>query len=443
MKCGFSKKIITPPLGTALVGYYRERLAKGVIDDLYVKAVAFDDGEGKAVVIEADLCYLTKESCDQYRKDIAEACQVAEDAVFISCNHTHTGPLISKDFASDKEADPGYMAFLRSAVRDVAIYAMEDLKPARFFVANTEAKGISFVRRYRMKDGTSKTNPQPLDPNIDHAWGEPNETLKLLKIVREDADDIFVFNFGTHSDTINSEYISADFSAYACAAIEGAIPGTQSVFLLAPQGDVNHHDPSRPKRGHVISERVEEDPKEKIAHARYMGRVIAGNILAVCDRATEIPADGIRFGSVEVEVPSHQENEKLAHAIEINDLYEKYGREELARIRPGESIAEARRVIRLQNGPESFRFSVFAIRLGEFVLAGLPGEPFTAIRNAVDAGTPFENTMVCALVNDSGGYFPSTAAYSQGGYEAQTSSFGPGTEEIIVDGMIRLLKSLK
>ncbi len=45
------KKCITPPLGSPSVGYYKPRVTKGVIDDLYVRAVAFDDGEKKAVCI--------------------------------------------------------------------------------------------------------------------------------------------------------------------------------------------------------------------------------------------------------------------------------------------------------------------------------------------------------------------------------------------------------
>lgn len=443
MKCGFSKKVITPPLGAPMLGYYTERLAKGVIDDLYVRSTVFDDGKIKAAVIEADVCLLSEETCDEFKQAVAQSCGMPENAVFISCNHTHTGPMTAKDFASDKVPDPAYMDLLKNAMVTATAEAIEDLKPARFFTIDTQAKGISFVRRYRLKDGTSKTNPQPLDPNIDHAWDTPNETVKLLKIVREGAGDIFLVNFGTHSDTVAGDYITADYSAYLCAALEGAIPGSNCMFVLAPQGDVNHHDPSHPKRGHVISERAEEDPREKVAHARYMGRVIAGNVLAVCDRAVEIPTGDIRFGKIAVDVPSHQENDKLEHAIQINDLYEKYGREELAKRCPGESIAEARRIINLQNGPESFRFHLSALRIGDFVFAGFPGEPFTQIRNAVDEKTPFENTMVCALANGSGGYFPSTEAYSQGGYEVQTSAFAPGVAEILVDGMLQLLETLK
>ena len=54
-KAGFARVDITPPLGTPIVGYFEERHAKGVLDNLEANAVAFSDGNGTAVVIAADL----------------------------------------------------------------------------------------------------------------------------------------------------------------------------------------------------------------------------------------------------------------------------------------------------------------------------------------------------------------------------------------------------
>ena len=441
MKCGFYKTTINPPLGTPIIGYYSERLTKGIIDDLYAKAIAFESNGVKAVIIQLDLCLLPEDTCDEMRQTVAQFCGIDADAVFISCNHTHTGPLVSKDFASDKVADPNYMAFLKTSVRDVAAYAFEDLKSARFFAAETLAPGISFIRRFRMRDGSVRTNPDAQDPNIDHPLGQPNETVKLLKILREGGDDIYIFNFGTHADTVKGCYISADYSGYACRALEGALPGTQAVFLLAPQGDVNHYDVSKPNKGCIVSEKRDTDIKETAAHARHMGRVLAGSILAVCDRTQEIGSDGIRFGTSYAEVPSQQENHKLEEAMRINALYEAGRGKELAR--PGKNlnaiIAEARRIIRLKDGPATFSKKLSALKVGDFIFAGFAGEPFTAIRNRVEG----ENRMVCALWNGSGGYFPHTQAYEEGGYEVLTSSFGPGTDDILVKGMSDLLDQLK
>lgn len=445
MKCGFAKTTINPPLGTPIVGYYSERLTKGVIDDLQAKAIAFESEGVKAVIVQLDLCLLSEEYCNELRETAAAFCGMDANGVFISCNHTHTGPLTTKDFASDKVADPIYMESLKIKVRDIVAYAFEDLKPARFFVAENQAKGISFIRRFRMKDGSARTNPAAQDPNIDHPLGTPNETVKLLKILREGGDDIYLIHFGTHADTVSGCYISADYSGYACAALEGAIPGIQAAFILAPQGDVNHYNPTKPLKGKVISEKKDTDVKETAAHARYMGRVLAGSVLAVCDRATEIDVQGIKFGTSFVQVPSYQENDRLEEAIRINELYEAGRGKELET--PGISmttlVADARRVIRLKDGPDSFTKKLSALRVGDCVFAGFAGEPFTEIRNCVEEESPFENTFVCALFNGAGGYFPSTKAYQEGGYEVVTSSFGPGSDQLLIQGMKDLLDTLK
>ena len=445
MQCGFCKKVITPPLGTPICGYYVERLTKGVIDDLYVRAAAFSDGENKAVILVADLCLLSPALCSKYRKCIAEFCGISEDGVFFSMNHTHTGPLTGRDFASDREISQQYLDFLQVTFRDAAAYALEDLKPAEFYAAQTTAEGISFIRRYRMKDGCTRTNPAPLDPNIDHPLGTPNESLKLLKIVREGANDLFIFNFGTHSDTVGGEYISADYSGYACSTIEGAIPGTDAMFLLAPQGDVNHIDPSKPDWGRLISPRADVDVKERAAHARYMGRVIAGKLLTVCDRAEKISSDKIKWASMEVEIPSHQENDRLDEAKRINELYLSGREDEIGAtgMHLTEIIAEARRIVKLENGPTAYHYHVYALRMGDFVMAGLPGEPFTEIHNRISAATPFANTMVCCQINGSTGYFPTTKAFYEGGYEAKTSVYAAGVDDILVNSMCQLLEKLK
>ena len=445
LHCGFGKKEITPPLGTPMVGYYEARFSKGAIDRLYTRAIAFDDGERKAVVIAVDVCLLSKEFCDDLRGRIADFCQIAKDAIFISCSHTHTGPLVGKDFASGTETEPSYVEFLKYSIRDAAAIALEDLKPSRLFTADTNAEGISFIRRYKMKDGTTRTNPGELNPDIDHPIGIPNEEVRLLKIMRDGGDDIYVVNFGTHSDTVGGDYISADYPGYVCSTLEGALPGSHCMFLLGPQGDVNHLDFSKPNCGKVVSKVRDTDVKETAAHARHMGRVIAGKVLAVCDRAKEIIADEISFGTKELEFPSNQENHKLDEARRINDLYLAGRKEELPETGMGLTtmIAEARRIIKLEHGPLSYKYSVYAVKIGEFVFAGAPGEPFTEIARRIYAGSPFENTMLCCLTNASCGYIATSKAYEEGGYETKTSVYKAGADDILVEGMQELLQELK
>ena len=41
---GFGRCNITPAMGIQIYGYYKERIADGVLDELEVNAIAFSDG---------------------------------------------------------------------------------------------------------------------------------------------------------------------------------------------------------------------------------------------------------------------------------------------------------------------------------------------------------------------------------------------------------------
>lgn len=444
MKTGFSKICINPPYGSPICGYYEERLTKGILDDIFVRAIAFDDGKNKAVIIALDLVGFAQNYFDAMKASICEAVELDKDAIFINCSHTHTGPLVGKDFASDKKSSAAYDEFLISAVRDAAVYALNDLKESTFSTAKSKAENISFVRRYRMKDGTVATNPGVKNPNIDYVLDTPNETVKLVKIKRECAEDIFIVNFGTHPDSVGGEYISADYIGYVCNIIESAVPNTRCMFLQGVQGDVNHVNVN-PTEGESAISKIDFDSVPRgIRHAEHMGRVIAGAVLSVCSVTEEIKADSISFNTKKIDLPSHQENDRLEEAKRIYELYETGRTDELPfkEMALTTAVAEATRIIRLQNGPASFPFFLSAIKIGELVFAGIGGEPFTQIGNRICENSPFKETILCCLTNSEGGYIPTTKAYSEGGYEAKSSSLKPGSDDLMVCGMTELLSNL-
>lgn len=444
MKTGFAKVCINPPYGAPIVGYYEERLTKGIIDSLYARAVAFDDGEKKAVIVALDLCLLPQEFYDNMKATINRDTGIDKDAIFINCSHTHTGPLLGKDFASDKKSSPAYDEFLISSVRDAAVYAITDLAESTVEIARSKAENISFVRRFRMKDGSVATNPGVNNPNIGHPLGTPNETVILIKILREGADDIYLVNFGTHPDSVGGDYISADYMGFVCSIIENAVPNTKCVFLLAPQGDVNHVNVHPTVGESAISEIDFDGVPRSIKHAEHMGRIVAGAVLSICSITEKVKTDKISYASKEVSLPSYRENDRIEEAKKIHEYYESgrsaelpYKEMELTTV-----VAEAERILRLQNGPTAFPFFLSALKIGDLVFAGIGGEPFTEIRNRICDASPFENTVLCCLTNSEGGYIPTTQAYSEGGYEAKSSELKPGGDDIIVNGMTELLKTL-
>ncbi len=445
MKTGFARICINPPYGSPITGYYEERFTRGILDDIFVRAVAFDDGETRAAVISIEICEIFEQRYyDAFKSAIAEATGIAHDAIFINCSHTHTGPLVGKDFASDKRSTEAYDQFLIACVRDAVVYAVADLAETRIETASAEAKNISFIRRFRMKDGSVATNPGVNNPNIDHALGTPNETVKLVKLVREGADDILMVNFGTHPDSVGGEYISADYMGYVCSILESAVPNSKCIFLLGPQGDVNHVNVHPTKGESAISTIDFDGVPRSIKHAEHMGRIIAGAVLSVVSITEEVKADRITYSSKQVDLPSHQENDRLEEARHIHEYYVSGRASELPykEMELTTAVAEAERIIKLEHGPASFPFFLSAIRIGDMVFAGIGGEAFTEIGNRICADSPFDTTILCCLTNSEGGYVPTTQAYSEGGYEAKSSSLKPGGDDIVVDGMIELLKSL-
>ena len=444
MKTGYSKVCINPPYGAPIIGYYQPRRVKGILDSLYSRAVAFDDGEKKSVVIAIDVCLLGAKYIDSMKEAIVEATGIDSDSIFINCSHTHTGPVVGKDFASNDSSSEEYDKFLINSVRDSAIYALSDLKESKFGMASGLAKNISFVRRYRMKDGSVATNPGVNNPNIDHALAEPNETVKLITITREDGEDIFMINFGTHPDSVGGEYISADYMGFACDILERAVPNTKCIFLLGPQGDVNHVNVKPTKGESAISTIDFDSVPRSIKHAEYMGRIIAGAVLSICSITEEITCDKISYASSIVNLPTHQENEKIPEKRMIYDLYTSGRANELPykEMALTTKIAEAKRIINLENGPLFIPFSICAVKIGELVFAGINGEPFTEIGNRICENSPFKATVLCCLTNGSGGYVPTTKSYEEGGYEACSSALKPGGDDILVNGMLDLLKTL-
>lgn len=445
MKAGFSKVCINPPYGSPVVGYFEDRFVKGIHDDVCVRATAFDDGERKAVVIAVDLCIMAQNYYDACKKAIKDATGICEDAIFINCSHTHTGPLLGKDFASEKRSSEAYDEFFITSVRDAAVYALDDLCDATVEIASTEAKRVSFVRRYRMKDGGVQTNPGVNNPNIDYPLGAPDETVKVIKIKRQDADDIAMVNFGTHPDSVGGEYISADYMGYVCDIIENSVPDTKCMFLLGCQGDVNHVNVS-PTKGEAVISKIDFDGVPRSNElAEHMGRVIAGAALSVYSVTEEVKTDVISYSSARVDLPSHQENDKLEESRKICEMYDAGRTSELPfkEMELTTAVAAARRIVSLENGPASFPYFLSAIKVGDLVFAGIGGEPFTEIGTRICEGSPFENTVLCCLTNSDGGYIPNRKAYDEGGYEARSSMLKPGSDDIIVEGMIKLLAEIK
>lgn len=83
---------------------------------------------------------------------------------------------------------------------------------------------------------------------------------------------------------------------------------------------------------------------------------------------------------------------------------------------------------------------VQALRVGDLAFVGVPGELLVELGLDIKRRSPFAQTMVMYIANDSIGYIPGRGAYEGGGYEAQGSGPRAGEGERIVDAAVQLLE---
>ena len=437
LQAGFARIDITPPLGASLQGYFNVRLADGILDPLLATAVAFDDGNKRAVVMSVDVIGFNQMLMDRIRPMVAEAIGTDKEGVFICCPHTHLGPGLTT--RTTEYQNPDYIDTFMKKLRDVAVLAVQDLAPAKLSYTRGTVKDVAFVRRFRMKDGSARTNPGWQNPDILHALSEPDENSSLLIIKREGAPEIGIVNFQVHPDVIGGCKMSADFPKFVRDTYEKLIDNSRCMYINGAQGDTNH-----------IDVRLGPDVcRGGYERSRYMGRKIAMSVLADYELAKPLEATAVNYGQKSYDAKYNKgEESQYELSRKIDALYKEKGAEAVAEayclkgMSVGTEIARAQRIVRLIDYPESKELYLTAVSVGDVVFAGFPGEPFTDIGRGVKANSKFTLTVPACAANGYEGYFPMMSAFQEGGYEALNARYVGGTAEKLIEVSTEVINGL-
>jgi len=92
LQAGTATVNITPELGCHLVGYFADRIADHIHDELLVKAIVLTDGETTLGLVTCDLISLPVATVNAAKALIEERTGIAPANVLISATHTHTAP---------------------------------------------------------------------------------------------------------------------------------------------------------------------------------------------------------------------------------------------------------------------------------------------------------------------------------------------------------------
>ena len=327
---------------------------------------------------------------------ISKRLDIPADHVFLQALHQHTSIRVEIRTLG-AGPDPAYLDVLFRKFCDVAQMAVADLRDAELFISEGQtAEQISFIRRYKLKDGTFKTNPgRGKSAVVDHPLGEADNTVRLLRFKRE-GGDVALINFHCHPDVIGGTGFSADWPGFVRRYTEYALPGVKCILINGPQGDSNHIN--------VFREKEEEEKRRGIPHSSFMGKTVFNVISEIWDKGKKAETGRV-WGKTEIVYSRTNPKDK-------NDLLFQ-------------------------------QITTALLGIGKVAFVGFGGEPFTKYaQNARDAAKDLYVIAAC-LTNGAAGYLPTEEAFAQGGYEVNAGKFMPCLEKDLTDRAAKLLNEYK
>lgn len=434
LQVGYAKVDITPDYVIGLGGYSNSetRKSEGVAMPIYTTCIALRDGDETILLFTIDKCGIPRIVCQLIREGVCPATGIPEEKVFIGATHSHSAP----DFTRDEPGQRYKQEFVAAAVK-AAQEALADLTPATIEATTTHVPNRAFVRHYITADGTyagsnfgtiSKENPAIA------SILEADDTMVLVKFVREGQKDILMVNWGAHCDwskNIGFHLIAPSFAGPLRNKLE-ALTDCHVAYFTAASGNVGGG--SRVK---AISETL---PKTWIEY----GEDLANAAFAALPNLQDVKGEGIQTCQriVDVDV-DHSWDPMIEQANEVFDLWKTVGKEEgdaLGKTYNFTSSYQARAIRTRYNMGKTTEMELNAIRVGGLGITTGTYEMFSESGKAVREGSPFDFTF---LVTGNATYVSSTTAYDYRCYEADTGLYARGTAEKLVAEYIEMLNEIK
>ncbi len=345
--------------------------------------------------------------------------------MLIACTHTHTGP---------ETGDDAYTEWLWGRIADGVRVAWQAREEAEVGWARTTEDRLVFNRRYRMADGTVQTNPGVRNPDVVEPAGPTDPEVAVMALRRPGGRPLGLLgNYALHYVGIPDDFtsFSADYFGFFATLIQ-RLRGESFVAALSngASGDINNVN----VMGRVTNR------NDHYQHCERAAALVAANALWAWNEADFVGQAPLAGALAEVTLAARPPAtpEDLARAQEIED-----------RLAAGQPVLMGersfqRRVRRFEATPPTAHTTVVqALRIGDLALVSAPGELFVELGLEIKRRSPFAQTMVLELGNDSVGYIPTARAFEEGAYEPNSTPYMPGFGEQIVEAAVGLLDGLK
>ena len=448
IRVGLSSLEITPPLDLPMAGFAARSLpATGVHDALYVRSlvVAGDEpGDPTTALVVADLIGIAPHDALAIRRSIERELAIPASAVLFATTHTHGGPSTDERNGDSAEVR-AFVANLCDRAVACTAEAMRTMVPARMV----------------LKFGREAT----IGKNRRRPGGVVDPAVQTVRIEDATGDVIgIVCSYACHPVTLgpDNRLLTADYPGAVVRTLEAAYPGAIGLFVTGCAGQIN--------TGHTAEASLSIRPNElrTFSEMTRIGRAIAGAAVQANEHATgprgtpsaiaPAPQASTQVAAVTIEVDAPR-----LPVDEPDVLREQAGqwrRKADSLLDQGDSpSADHDRLMRWADWAErtagahhlpSIQLDVTAMRWGDIIVVGLPGEPFVEFALEIRRRTE-SHVVVFGYANGVPGYVPHRSAYDEGGYEvlhahrvyAAPAAFAPEAGERLVEAAVSAIKILK
>ncbi len=423
---GYARMDITPTESVPLagIGNTSQRMSTNVRDNLYTTCVAFTDAQGETVLMfNMDLISAKPSETEAVRNAIFEKLGIPHERVMLSNTHSHSVPDTANQ---EKEYITRYNQMTLQQHVAAAEAALADRKPAQMYIGRTQAEMLNFIRHYKLDE-----NGKPYAHTAD-----PDPLLQMVKIVREDAEDILMMNWQAHpclSSTLDRYCVSSDYIGEVRSYLEERT-GCKFIFF---QGAAGNHN----VRSKLKGEAPTMDP------AVY-GKLLGYRALVALRDLTPIAGGSISSVSTTLTLEiDHTEDHMVPSAQIVQDFWKKTNdrkaTDAMAKPYGLNSPYHAGAILRRAKMPATREMTIYSVRVGDLGFACAPYEMFCDNGQFIRDNSPFPATFVVTCCNATNAYLASKLAFDYGCYEKDNRNFVRGTAEKVADAFVAQLNQLR
>ena len=415
-KVGLARTKITPQKPVYLSGYAsRNHPFEEVLADLYVKALAIEDGTGhRGVLVSTDLIGFRGEITERIWDGVEKSTGLKRSQVVLTCSHTHTGPSLSLDPAptgrdmTEQQAKDTveYTEWVIDQVVQLVDRACSDMQPARLSHGVGVATFVMNRREFTPTGVRLGVNPR----------GLADRSVPVLRVDSADGKILaVVFGAACHNTTLTGKHyiICGDYAGFAQTYVEEQHPGVQAMFVIGCAGSANPF------------------PRGTVEVAQAHGTQLGTEVCRVLETKLSPISGPLRTELANVDLPL----QPLPSRAEIDEMVSErsgwrpwVGQQMLEIQKKGEPFPKVRTVpLALWQFGDSFTF------------VGLSGEVLVDYVPLIERALGLLNLWIAAYCNDVFGYLPSAQVLQDGGYETRglfsggVGFFAPEAEGVMVD----------